>query len=206
VATWYDQSGNGYHATQTTALNQPKIVAAGVVNTENGKPVINSDSKWLSNSAVSGNASLWGGNPQTMNGVVRAPSGGDRDFFSLLGGTAATTNLRSLGAPPAGTSWRYTAGQDILGSGVAINTYSIGTGRYSASANSIRVNGVLRSTGSATENTTAGDLTIGARSSGGGTSGAFFIGECILFNASLTDSDALILERNQGIFYNISVP
>jgi hypothetical protein len=40
VTTWYDQSGNGYNATQTTALNQPKIVSAGSVLTKYGKPNI----------------------------------------------------------------------------------------------------------------------------------------------------------------------
>lgn len=40
VVTWYDQSGNGKHATQTTAINQPQIVANGGVIYKNGKPTI----------------------------------------------------------------------------------------------------------------------------------------------------------------------
>jgi hypothetical protein len=40
VTTWYDQSGNGYNATQSTASSQPQIVNAGVVITKNGKPTI----------------------------------------------------------------------------------------------------------------------------------------------------------------------
>ena len=40
VKTWYDQSGNGYDATQTTAANQPQIVSSGSVILENGKPAI----------------------------------------------------------------------------------------------------------------------------------------------------------------------
>jgi hypothetical protein len=40
VTTWYDQSGNARHATQSTAGSQPRIVNAGVVDTENGKPTI----------------------------------------------------------------------------------------------------------------------------------------------------------------------
>ena len=38
VTTWYDQSGNGLNATQTTAANQPQIVSSGSVILENGKP------------------------------------------------------------------------------------------------------------------------------------------------------------------------
>ena len=41
VKTWYDQSGNGRDATQTTAANQPQIVSSGSVLTENGKPCVN---------------------------------------------------------------------------------------------------------------------------------------------------------------------
>jgi trimeric autotransporter adhesin len=38
VTTWYDQSGNGYDATQSTAANQPQIVSSGSVLNVNGKP------------------------------------------------------------------------------------------------------------------------------------------------------------------------
>lgn len=40
VTTWYDQSGNGYNATQSTAANQPQIVSSGSIIINNGKPTI----------------------------------------------------------------------------------------------------------------------------------------------------------------------
>jgi hypothetical protein len=40
VTTWYDQSGSGRHATQATAASQPRIVNAGAVDTQNGKPAM----------------------------------------------------------------------------------------------------------------------------------------------------------------------
>lgn len=40
VTTWYDQSGLGRNAIQTTASNQPIIITSGVVNTLNGKNTI----------------------------------------------------------------------------------------------------------------------------------------------------------------------
>jgi hypothetical protein len=40
VTTWYDQSGNGRNATQTTAANQPQIVSSGTVINLNGKPIV----------------------------------------------------------------------------------------------------------------------------------------------------------------------
>jgi len=40
VNKWFDATGNGNAATQTTASNQPKIVISGSVITNNGKPTI----------------------------------------------------------------------------------------------------------------------------------------------------------------------
>jgi hypothetical protein len=40
VTTWYDQSGNGRNATQTTNASQPIIVQSGVVFIKNSKPSI----------------------------------------------------------------------------------------------------------------------------------------------------------------------
>ena len=40
IDTWYDQSGEGNDATQTTASKQPKIVSSGAVITENGEPSV----------------------------------------------------------------------------------------------------------------------------------------------------------------------
>lgn len=43
VTTWYDQSGNDKHATQTTASKQPQIVSSGSVIVRNTKPTIKFD-------------------------------------------------------------------------------------------------------------------------------------------------------------------
>ena len=50
ITTWYDQSGNGNNATQTTAANQPQIVSSGAVLTTNGKPsaLFNGTSSYMS--------------------------------------------------------------------------------------------------------------------------------------------------------------
>ena len=53
VTTWYDQSGNN-DATQATAASQPKIVDAGVLVEENGKPAVDFNAnKFLTESSVS---------------------------------------------------------------------------------------------------------------------------------------------------------
>ena len=43
VTTWYDQSGNGRDATQTTATNQAQIVSSGSVINVNSKPSLQFD-------------------------------------------------------------------------------------------------------------------------------------------------------------------
>jgi hypothetical protein len=43
VKTWYDQSGNARHATQTTAANQPQIVSSGSVILYGTKPTMTFD-------------------------------------------------------------------------------------------------------------------------------------------------------------------
>jgi hypothetical protein len=40
ISVWYDQSGNGRNATQTTNANQPRIVNSGVVDRESGNITI----------------------------------------------------------------------------------------------------------------------------------------------------------------------
>jgi hypothetical protein len=48
VTTWYDQSGLGLDATQTTAGVQPEIVTLGALWTQNGKPAV----RFLDNSSA----------------------------------------------------------------------------------------------------------------------------------------------------------
>jgi hypothetical protein len=47
VQTWYDQSGNGYDAIQTTAGNQPLTIVSGSVYLDGNKPAIYSPDKSL---------------------------------------------------------------------------------------------------------------------------------------------------------------
>jgi len=47
VQTWYDQSGNGYNATQATAGNQPLVITNGNILTRHGKPNITLTNQWL---------------------------------------------------------------------------------------------------------------------------------------------------------------
>lgn len=55
VTTWYDQSGNSNDLTQPVASEQPTIIDAGVLVTENGNPVVSFPrNKNLSNTGAAG--------------------------------------------------------------------------------------------------------------------------------------------------------
>jgi hypothetical protein len=57
VVTWYDQTGNGRHATQATAGSQPNIMKNGVLNEDaDGNEFLDFDSKFMEASAGIGSA------------------------------------------------------------------------------------------------------------------------------------------------------
>jgi hypothetical protein len=80
VTTWYDQSGNARNATQITAGNQPQIVSAGSIITQNSKPILRFNVQFLSLSTAITPASSW-----SLFGVGRKNGTGTLTYF---GGTA----------------------------------------------------------------------------------------------------------------------
>ena len=83
VTTWYDQSSNGYDATQTTAANQPQIVSSGSVITQGGKPAVYT--------TASGNKNL-------NTGLLTLPVSGDidLDFFAVINQQSSVGNAYHL--------------------------------------------------------------------------------------------------------------
>jgi len=78
VRIWYDQSGNGRHASQTTTANQPKIYSGsqGSVVLENGKPTLYFD-----------------GSNDRLDTSVNTGITGDFSFFSVFSGLSSSINL-----------------------------------------------------------------------------------------------------------------
>ena len=89
VTTWYDQSGNGYDATQTTAGSQPQIVSSGSVITENGKPAAQFDG---SDDYILASGTIFGGGQYSAFVAVTPSSiSQDSSFFQI--GTASNNGL-----------------------------------------------------------------------------------------------------------------
>lgn len=95
ITTWYDQSGNGLNITQTTAGNQPRIVASGVVETMNTKPGI----RFLSGN----NTFLNGGNVLNIN---------SQPFLTFLVGEATTNGAFYAKSIAAFAANRYALSSD----------------------------------------------------------------------------------------------
>ena len=102
VKTWYDQSGNGYNATQTTAASQPQIVTSGSVITLNSKPSI----LW-----VTGNGAM----SLDYNNLVGSNSYSIASVFSAIEATQYT-KLLSIGpdALTSGVWYTINAGNTAL--------------------------------------------------------------------------------------------
>ena len=100
VTTWYDQSGNGNSATNSTASQQPLVVSAGTVVTEtNGLPAISWESNDLALLRIPWNATSsqsWFGVFNPLNdsyiAISEIPAGGRRDWVVQDGSTSTSLN------------------------------------------------------------------------------------------------------------------
>ncbi len=96
VTTWYDQSTNARNATQTTANDQPRIVNAGVVERQNGKPSIFQAAQFLRwsklNSTLGQAYCIWRSSA-TSPSVILIPFGstdGTGTYYGAMGGSGVT--------------------------------------------------------------------------------------------------------------------
>jgi trimeric autotransporter adhesin len=193
ITTWYDQSGNGRHATQTTAGNQPQIVSNGVIEKQNGRPAL-----------------IFDGNAFFTNINVSLPQ------FSVSLVETATQNTSSIYYPVGFGTGGISVGGTFLSQKFAIN----GTNSLLTTENSvlnalnivfggsnnlgrqISVNGNAPATDATVQSIT--QITIGRRSD----SFWLFFGlmsEVMFFPSLLSTIDRQLLERDQGIYFNISV-
>ncbi len=97
IVTWYDQSSNGYNATQTTAANQPLYVASA----QNSRPAMTTDSTdTLSTAAVF---------PVSTSGYMQAVVRVDTYVSNQeqIGITWDSNNFATINAQVAPSGWRF---------------------------------------------------------------------------------------------------
>ena len=148
VTTVYDQTGNGNHLTQTTALAQPMIVNTGTVLTKNGRPAIDftashwmqstitglSDATNLTNFSVIAPALASLADGDTSHVFSTASGGGSSSERGSTVGSVATSMIAgetlcvsfsnaSLNAGRVGSSsYSHSAGQQLLFSSLLLST------------------------------------------------------------------------------------
>jgi len=136
VVTWYDQSGNGRNASQTTQANQPRIANLGVIERQNGKPtlIFDGSNDHFNTSNVADWNFLHFGDRHTIFTVARAGNVIDPETLYILWGTTATVLRRGayLGHDTRSSLPRDRVLVHIIGNGdgfdetVALNSQSTG--------------------------------------------------------------------------------
>ena len=223
VTTWYDQSGNGNHATQTTLANQPRIVDEGVLNTnENNKPCIyfNGSAHFLDipNKTLAKNVSEF-----TINAVFKRPSDAGTDAFQMIagfsinGGTSSRAVLAGKYDPGSGYGHGMVIRRldaEAVRSSVTPSTnqtthIATGTVNYTTGAINNYSEGTAGTAGTTVTTGNTQDTLSTYAGIGGFTSSANrfigYVGEVIMFQTVLSSANRSKIESNQGTYYGITV-
>jgi hypothetical protein len=203
ITAWYDQSGNGNNATQSTAVNQPQIVSSGTVIAMpggslpslyfNGSNALATPTSVIANLATSAGFAVSSLFYITSTGLATPFDTSPRELalFSPTGYYTVGTGQGNLVPPYPGNAWN-------------ISTFEY-TGTAGGASVYVYNNGSLQTTlaGSALA-TTGISIYLGYNISGGGTNLTGYIPEMIFLNSYLSTTDRQTLEHNQESFYGIT--
>ena len=190
VTTWYDQSGQGNHATQATAANQPIIARA---TKGPGCSCYFLGSQWVSY----GTTSTFAATPFSVAVALRRSNGTNRNAYTGWGDTGTTTAWNTNFLTPGDTINFNNRGQNTnstipvwtASEGMYYITHTLSTNYY---ANNY-VNGAYSAQSNWTQfltSATTNNAQIG-RSTGQGTPNTFYgeMYEVLVFAKSLYDLD-----------------
>jgi hypothetical protein len=190
VTTWYDQSGNGYDATQSTAASQPQIVSGGSVISENGKPSVQFIKSNLNFLQYTFSSALI--QPGTYFVVNQNTSS-----FSVIASNSNTTRWQ-IYRDNIQKTFRIYGGAD-LNSGINSDNQLLIYGLFNGTSSSIGINSTTTINGNAgTLNNTA--IRMGRDASN--TYGDNKMQEVILYNSDQS-SNRTGIETNINDFYSI---
>jgi hypothetical protein len=200
VTTWYDQSGNNRNATQATAGQQPRIVNAGVIETQNGQPTLLfdgiNDSFVMTSPLNSNNATINAVSKLSKTIVDGAYILGSQTPTGLLGYDDELLGMRFLSTSGGYFSSPLPA---AVRSAASIDTFTITSNVAALRRSGALIAGSV-SIGENFQPTLIGTYaTMGSRHWGG------TLSEITLFGSSISAANRETLERNQGAYYTISV-
>lgn len=191
VTTWYDQSGNGLNATQTTAGEQPQIVDNGSTKTHFGKPSIEFSS--IRNTSISSNSFTLINQPLTHFAIFKGV--GTNDFVTS-GLNASNRNI----------IWEQPTVYRIYAGATLDSTYSYDSdgvsfyGLFNGASSELSINGGSADTGN------AGTQGLSQIYIGGDFDGSNdldgFISEYIVYGSNESSNKSGI-ETNINDFYSI---
>ncbi len=214
VSIWYDQSGNGNNAENSTAASQPSIVSSGIINRIKGlvQPVVTTNSNGQSLSfAVSPSIS---GSNLTVNAVsyMLNTTGDYGRLVSLTNGTSAndydnnsyTSAIIRNSNNNQLMTFRNSGTKSV--SNISLNTPTIITSSFDGTNNQMFLNGVA---GSSVASSGSFGITFGrlfshannADLAAGWLGGAW---EIIVCPTAFNTTDRQTLENNQLNTYNIN--
>jgi hypothetical protein len=206
VATWYDQSGNARNATQATASSQPRIVNAGVVETDGlARPALSLDGTDFLACSLSPDRTAF---PDlTVSAVYRTT---DLTTFKALWGADNGGFDRGQLLGSAGNNWGLLAGNTSVSQAAVLSTtapivYTATLRVGVPNGSSVAANGVLNTAFTEALGSAHGTLGIGALNGGGAFPMFGFVREMVFLAGALTTAQRQALERNQGAYYGITV-
>jgi trimeric autotransporter adhesin len=200
VATWYDQSGNGRDATQTTAVRQPSIVTAGVVRVDDaGKPQVYFDGISHAMNGPVYTAVV----PITQNFVFN-PSATQVAYAMPLTANRAVHEFRKNAF---NSQWTQLVNSSVsmIDSTTGFGVPRVSTTLFGTTQTDLYANGSLVATAVAATGNVISAITIGNRTPGNPYHYLGGMGEIIFFPSVLSTTDRQTLERNQGVAFGITV-
>ena len=201
VKTWYDQSGNGNDATQTTTGKQPKIYDASTgVELENGKPAFDFNgsshqlvaSVTISSAAASTSFVVVNPDIVTLN----------RRMYNMHDGAAGDERNSTF----FNSQFNIYDGTNGLSTGTAVaGTQYVITSRFVTGDGTIHANGTLQGTSAAIAQKSVNTLSIGKQDVG---AAFYFNGKMQEFTLYASDqsTNRTGIETNINDYYSIYTP
>ena len=189
VTTWYDQSGNGRNAAQTTAAIQPQIVRNGALITENGRAYIDfAVNKGLGISNY--NASL-----AFTAAVLKSDTSVFSGFHTIFDGSGVGVVQRNGGIVQGNETYFH---HNVYPTAVWENGTALAN-RFNLASITTPFQVSIQNVG--------GLVSIGSIGNydNGSLGGAAKQSETIVFSSVPSTTDRQTLERNQGAYYGITV-
>jgi len=209
VTTWYDQSGNGRDATQSTGANQPQIVSSGSVLTENSVPTcaFNRASSQFIRANFTALGVKSGASLLVVGNLFQGAVTQSRTWAMYGNATLAINSPNNvIHTSGTGNEIRYfTANVDnlVIQATLTTNLQAVG-GFYNNGTTPVRTyrDAVLQNTVNSTTNVSSySDIYIGS------TNGFFYfdgnISEVLLYADNNLVDNTIGIQTNQKIFYSI---